>query len=82
MHFAQCIAGPHVPQSPVVSLGHDYILVNNMWVEMFRPPGLVFKTISLSGPLCTPDHSDNPEATFLRAEFWLVMGPSDYAEFA
>ena len=27
---SQCIAGPHVPESPVVSLGHDYILVNNM----------------------------------------------------
>ena len=47
---SQCIAGPHVPQSPAVSLGHEYILVNNMWVEMSKPPSLVFKTISLSGP--------------------------------
>ena len=56
---SQCIAGPHVPQSPVVSLGHDYVLVDNMWLEMFKPPAATAAAKSLQSCLTLYDTIDS-----------------------
>ena len=79
---SQCIAGPHVPQSPVVSLGHDYVLVDNMWLEMFKPPAATAKSLQSCPTLCdpidgSPPGSPDPGILQARTLEWVAISFSN-----